>query len=324
MSTTCSIPCNVCGSSDAEVIRSKDRHGQPLRSVICRRCGLVWTDPRLTPDEVRDFYTRQYRLEYKGAYEPRPRHRYRNAKVARARLERLAGVIAPGARVLDVGAGSGEVVYLLRAMGCDAAGVEPNEAYARYASETLGLPVTCGFYQDAHVEPGSLDVVTMFHTVEHLENPAEVMAKAAEWLKPGGALVVEIPNVEAVCQQPHQQFHRGHLYHFNIPTLAAVFRRTGFEVVGTYTSPDGGNIAVTGRRRPGGAVGQPSDYQDPANYERVARILRGHTALHHALSVYPWIRPIKKLAARVDEWLHVSGQTSTRAMLDAIVAEARR
>jgi SAM-dependent methyltransferase len=322
--TNCSIPCNVCGSTDVEAIRSKDRHGQPLRSVICRRCGLVWTDPRLTPDEVRDFYTRQYRLEYKGAYEPRPRHRYRNARTARTRLERLAGVVRPGACVLDVGAGSGEVVYLLRAMGCDASGVEPNEAYARYASETLGLPVTCGFYQDARVEPGSLDAVTMFHTVEHLENPVEVMAKAAEWLKPGGALVVEVPNVEAVCQQPHQQFHRGHLYHFNIPTLGAVFRRTGFEVVGTYTSPDGGNIAVTGRRLSGAPVGRPSDFQDQQNYERVARVLRGHTALQHALSVYPWIRPLKKLVARVDEWRHVMRHSSTRAMLDEVVADVRR
>jgi len=314
----------VCGSSDAEEIRSKDRHGQRLRSVICRRCGLVWTDPRLTPDEVRDFYSRQYRMEYKGAFEPRPRHRYRNAKTARDRLLRLSGVIAPGARVLDVGAGSGEVVYLLRAVGCDASGIEPNEAYARYASETLGLPVACGFYQDARVEPGSLDLVTMFHTVEHLENPFEVMAKAAEWLKPGGSLVVEVPNVEAVCQQPHQQFHRGHLYHFNLATLAAVFRRAGFEVTGTYTSPDGGNIAVTGRRLASSPLVPPGSCEDPANFARVAGILRGHTALHHALSVYPWIRPLKKLAARVDEWRHVSRHTSTRAMLDEVVAEARR
>ncbi len=291
--------------------------------MICRRCGLVWTDPRLTPEEVRTFYAREYRLEYKGAYEPRPRQRYRNAKVALHRLRRNAAVLRPGARVLDVGAGSGEVVYLLRAIGCEASGVEPNEAYARYALEALGAPVTCGFYQDAAVAPASLDVVTMFHTVEHLENPAEVMAKAAEWLKPGGGLIVEIPNVEAVCQQPHQQFHRGHLYHFNLAALSAMLRRVGFEVVATYTSPDGGNIAATGRRIPGVPVRPPTGFEDPANYERVAGILRQHTPLRHALSVHPWIRPIKKLGARLDESVHVSRQRSTRETLDAMAEQLR-
>lgn len=319
----CSIPCNLCGSIDVEEIRSKDRHGQPLRSVICRRCGLVWTDPRLAPEEVRAFYAREYRLEYKGAYEPRPRQRFRNAKVALSRLRRNAAVLRPGARVFDVGAGSGEVVYLLRAIGCDGSGVEPNEAYARYAAQSLGAPVTCGFYQDAAIAPASLDVVTMFHTVEHLENPAEVMGKAAAWLKPGGALIVEIPNVEAVCQQPHQQFHRGHLYHFNLASLSTMLRRVGFEVVAIYTSPDGGNIAATGRRIPGAPVRPPTGFEDPANYERVARILRRHTALRHAFSVSPWVRPIKKLVARLDEHIHVSRQGTPREMLDKFAAEAR-
>jgi 2-polyprenyl-3-methyl-5-hydroxy-6-metoxy-1,4-benzoquinol methylase len=321
MTPACSIPCNLCGCVDVEEIRSKDRHGRPLRSVICRRCGLVWTDPRLTPDQVRAFYAREYRLEYKGAYEPRLRQRYRNARVALDRLRRNAAVFRPGARVLDVGAGSGEVVYLLRAMGCEASGVEPNEAYARYAAETLGLPVTCGFYQDRAIEPGSLDVVSMFHTVEHLENPAEVMAKAAEWLKPGGALIVEIPNVEAVCQQPHQQFHRGHLYHFNLSALSAMLRRVGFEVVATYTSRDGGNIAATGRRIPGAPVRPPTGFEDPSNYTRVSGILRRHTAARHAISVYPWIRPIRKLWARVDEYRHVSRAGTPRDMLDAFAAQ---
>jgi len=323
MTAACSVPCNLCGSVDVEEIRSKDRHGQPLRSVICRRCGLVWTDPRLAPDDVRAFYAREYRLEYKGAFEPKPRQRYRNARVALNRLRRNATAFRPGVRVLDVGAGSGEVVYLLRALGCDASGVEPNEAYARYASETLGLPVTCGFYQDAAVEPGSLDVVTMFHTVEHLEDPAGVMACAAGWLAPGGLLIVEIPNVEAVCQQPHQQFHRGHLYHFNLSALSAMLRRMGFEVVASYTSPDGGNIAATGRRIPGTPVRPPTGFEDPPNYERVARILRRHTAVRHAASIYPWVRPIKKIGARIDEYFHVSRQEPPRVMLDGIAAELR-
>src|SRR2546430_11065939 len=72
----CSVPCNLCGSTDAEQVRSKDRHGEHLRSVICRPCGFVWTDPRTTPEQVRGFYGHEYRLNYKQTYQPKANRTY--------------------------------------------------------------------------------------------------------------------------------------------------------------------------------------------------------------------------------------------------------
>ena len=64
--TECPIPCNLCGSSDVEVLGNRDRDGRPLRTTICRTCGLVWSNPRPAEDEVRRYYSREYRLDYKG------------------------------------------------------------------------------------------------------------------------------------------------------------------------------------------------------------------------------------------------------------------
>lgn len=309
------IPCHLCGVSDTEEIRSRDRHGDPLRSVICRRCGLVWTDPRPSPEEVRQFYARQYRVEYKGASDPRPRQRYRNANVAIARVRTLREFLERDARILDVGAGSGEMVYMLRAIGCDASGIEPNEAYARYAAESLKLPITTGFYQDAAIAPGTLDVVTMYHTVEHLEQPRHAMDAAYRWLKPGGRLVVEVPNVEATCQRPDQQFHRGHLHHFNLTTLSAVANQAGFTVTVRWVSPDGGNIAIIATKEEA-----PVPAGDLAgNHARVAGVLRSHTPLRHLFSRHPWIRPLRKLGVRADEYAHTFGTRSAEALLDDVL-----
>src|SRR5882762_6467872 len=246
--TQCSIPCNLCGASDAEQIRAKDRDGNFLRSVICRRCGLVWTDPRPTPRQVVEFYAHEYRRDYKGTYQPKPKHTYRAGKVAVDRFRRLQPFLKFGFRVLDVGAGSGEVVYVLRAMGYDASGFEPNEGYASYAADALGVPVHQGFWQNVAIVQESQDVVTMFHVVEHLESPFDVMRRARQWLRPEGLLLVEVPNVEAVCQQPHTQFHRGHLYHFNLATLEMMAQRAGFAVAHSSVSSDGGNITVISQK----------------------------------------------------------------------------
>jgi SAM-dependent methyltransferase len=310
------MACLLCDGVEIEPVRFKDRHGGPLRSVICRRCGLVWTDPQPTPAELRDFYAREYRLDYKGIYQPTPQHSYRSGKVALERFGRLRPYIAPGARVLDVGAGSGEVVYVLRAMGYDASGLEPNEGYARYGVQTLGLPIATGFYQDAEVAPAAMDAVTMFHTLEHLDDPLAVLRRVAGWLAPGGVLLVEVPNVEAVCQQPHQQFHRGHLFHFNLATLECLGRRAGLAVVHGASSADGGNIWVVFRETDepplaSGAI--------PGNFARVRAVLRRHTALRHFFSRYPYVRPVAKLAARLEERMHASKRPGARAMLDALI-----
>jgi SAM-dependent methyltransferase len=312
------MPCALCRSTASEPVRHHDRHGRPLRSVICRECGLVWTDPRPAPDRVRNFYERDYRLQYKGVRQPKPKHTYRAGKIALERFERLRPILAPGVRVLDVGAGGGEVLYIGRALGYEMFGIEPNEGYATYAATVLSVPVAQATYQSAPVAPGSYDVVTLFHTLEHLEDPVDVMQRARRWLVPDGYLVVEVPNIEAKCHQPHQQFHRGHLYHFNTATLELTGRSAGFEVHWSDVSGDRGNIWTVFQN----AGSTPSRRAGIAgNYARVRAILDRHTGVRHAFSRYPYVRPFRKLAARLEEWRRVQARAHPKAILDRLVAD---
>ena len=316
--TSCSIPCNLCGSKEVETVRSQDRHGKPLRSVICCGCGLVWTDPRPPAEQLRLFYEREYRCSYKGTYQPRPKHAFRAGKVAVDRFRRIRPHLIPGMKLLDVGAGSGEVVYVVRAMGYDASGFEPNEGYAIYAAQVLGVPVTQGFYQDVKIAPESQDFVTLFHAMEHLEDPYDMRVRARGWLRTQGLLLIEVPNSEATCQQPHSQFHQGHLYHFNLPTLESLGRRAGFEIAESGASEDGGNITVIFRKVDTQA---PSSFRIPENYRRVSSVLRSHTAFRHALSPYPYLRPFRKLAARLEERREARALRSGKELLDRLIHE---
>ncbi len=312
------LPCDLCGSTEAEELSLIDRDGKYLRTVINRKSGLVYSDPRPTPEQVREYYEHEYRTDYKATFQPKPKHVCRAGKVAIERFLRLKSVLKPGCKVLDMGAGGGEMLFVLRAMGYDASGFEPNDGYARFALETLGLPVTHGFYQEATIPAESQDVVTAFHVYEHLESPLDAMRHVREWLRPGGHFLVEVPNVEGICQWPRSRFHRAHLYNFNPATLEMTGRKAGYDVVSTFVSDDGGNVAVLFKKSDSVV---PVSGEIPGNYERVRDIVKGHTALSHAFSRFPYLRPFRKIAQRLDERSAISRETSPKAILEGLVAK---
>ena len=314
--TACPIPCNICGGSDVDELSRRARDGRPLRTTICRRCGLVWSNPRPTEAEVRRYYTREYRLDYKGAATPSLRHVARSGRGAINRYQELAPLLQPGARVLDVGAGGGEVVYVLRRKGYDARGLEPDERYARHAREVLGVPVDTGFVQDAAYPPRSFDGITMYHALEHVEDPVAILRALAGWLAPEGVLLVEVPNVEAPCVHPSHRFHFAHFYNFNRVTLEAAARRAGLTPVRASMSPDEGNLIAVFRRN-----GRVED--DAAllvgNYARVARAVRGHTVAGYYLSRFPYGGVIGRLRTYVIDRAAAQGHRAPRELLDALL-----
>lgn len=320
-STQCSIPCDLCGSTDVDELSLIDRDGSYLRTVVCRRCGLVYSDPRPDSEQVRGYYSQGYRMDYKATFQPKPKHVYRAGKVALDRFRRLAGILKRGYRVLDFGAGSGEVVFVLRAAGYEASGFEPNEGYARFASEVLGLPIRHCFYQDIRIEPESQDVVTAFHVMEHLESPYDALKHVRDWLRPGGQLLVEVPNVEAICQWPRSRFHRAHLYNFSPATLEMVGRKAGYSVINSSVSPDGGNITVVFQK---GSTSAPALAEIPGNYERVSSIVCRHTSFRHLFTPFPYVRPFHKIAARREERRAIRKLMSPREILDGLVVRELR
>ena len=315
------VPCELCENRRVEILARHDRDGSPLQVVMCPQCGLIWNDPRPSAEALSAYYREQYRQDYKGTLEPKPRHTLRAARVAVERCCQLRRELMRGQSVLDLGAGGGEVVYVLRKLGFEARGIEPNEGYARFARERLEVPVESGCWQAAEIPEGTLAAVTLFHVMEHLDKPFEALCLIHGWLRIDGLLWIEVPNVEAVCQAPSHRFHRAHLYNFNDATLAALGRRAGFEVIRTFRSADGGNVTAV-LRKSAGAAAQASSLT--GNAERIRSILAAHTPLRHCLSPAPFIRPLRKLRQRVSESLGLIGRKTPRALMDRAIREAFR
>lgn len=296
---TTKSPCPLTGSHEAVVVAERDRHGKPLRTVLSKASGLAFTDPRPTPERLRRFYETEYRVAYKRTLTPKPKHIVRAGRAARERLARFEQRLAPGCRLLDAGAGGGEFVHLASSRGYAAQGVEPNRGYAEFAIDEYGVEIFNGFYQDAPYQPGQFDCVTMFHVLEHLEQPVKALRLLAGWLRPGGTMVVEVPDLVTKETAPNQKWHLGHLHHFTNATLAATAVLAGLRPIRFV---DCGNVFGVFEKPTGGSSpGEASDYLAGA-FEANLHALQSHTPLaHYGASVHPVRRVWSKASRAVSE-----------------------
>jgi SAM-dependent methyltransferase len=277
----------------------------------------VWSDPRPASAEIDDYYRLQYRLDYKKTIEPKRVHIWRAGRGALSRWAELRDCMPPAARVLDVGSGGGEWLYLLLKNGCHAVGIEPNEGYALYSRREYGIEVLIGSWREAGLPAASFDVVTIHHALEHMDDPRALLEQVAFWLRPGGVLAVEVPNVEAVCQAPNHRFHRAHLYNFNSVTLEGLGLRTGFGVIRTQVLGNRGVISTLFRNNQA-----PNIAVSDANFGRITSILRRHTQLKHYLSPYPYTRPLWRSARTLGEFWATIGRRSGKEILGECFAKA--
>ncbi len=300
---------------DVRSIGTLDRDAKPLRSVICTKCGLSWTDPRQNEDEIRRYYSKDYRLDYKGTYIPKRKHVLRAGIVARHRFDFVREFVKPGDRVLDVGSGGGEFVFLMRRLGFDASGIEPNKGYATYARECLGLPIEIDFVQRVELPVDSYDVITLHHVLEHLDNPFEALSKIRRAVNDEGIVVIDVPNIEGVCFSPAHRFHAAHLYNFNRENLEMLGRKAGFSVVRSELSDDGGVIAIIFRKSTpeSGLSGEV-----PGNFDRIAEIVGNHTRIAHFLSPWPYRRPLGRLRSYLTQIARTSDRGDGKQILEKL------
>ena len=311
----CHIPCNLCGSKDIEVLSLRDRQLQFLRTVICKKCGLIWSDPRPSEEDIRNFYSDKYRKEYKGIYHPKLKHIYRDAKQAVRRFCFLKSVLKKHHKILDIGCGTGVFVYTLRSLGFNGFGIEPDKYYAAYAAGELKIPVTRSFLQDIEVET-TYDVVTMFHVLEHTENPSAILTKIWNLLKIEGFLILEVPNAEDTWQGPHRRYHKAHLYTFNPETIQAIGEKNRFTVHKISVAPYHGNITVIFQKQEKAKI---VIEKLAGNYDKIKNILNKNDLLYHFRTSVPYKKFCQNIISAVWEQIVVRKYTTGKELVDSVI-----
>jgi 2-polyprenyl-3-methyl-5-hydroxy-6-metoxy-1,4-benzoquinol methylase len=233
----------MCGRDDAE-IRAESADPSPVSGpglrfaiVQCRHCGLTYTNPRPTESTIGRFYPPDYR-----PHSPRGKRAIRlpspfwsqlfgrPCPERRGRLPRIGG-----GRLLDFGCGGGSYLRRMSQLGWRVTGLDSSRRAVEKVREELACDVHLGTLPHGDLSPGSFDVVTMWQSLEHVHRPMEVLRGAYEVLRPGGLIVVAVPNIAGLPAGWFAENWFGldlprHLTHFTPATLSDMLLVAGFRV----------------------------------------------------------------------------------------------
>jgi SAM-dependent methyltransferase len=228
--------CPSCEAQDPEPYSI----GGTTRLQRCRRCGLVYAPEFASPEEiyVDGYLSGKSELGF-GLDIFDPYFQAFLGYAADARLRRIARFAKPPGSFLDVGCGSGEVLQGAMRAGWTAVGVEPVEESAKIAQDR-GLDVHGCMLEESTLVRGTFDVVTAFHVLEHMTEATAFVRSLADYGRPGGHVVVEVPNLRSIHRKGYGAEWPGlreleHISHFTPRTLGATFRRAGLVDVRVQT-----------------------------------------------------------------------------------------
>lgn len=223
--------CPACGCHTAEIAHPSAEAGFSL--LRCPDCGLGRTWPPESPEKIGSWYPELYYGKENVRFNPLFERLIRWFRKRRARVLHNR---VPRGPVLDVGCGRGLMLNYLRELGYEPHGVEFSETAAWHARHALKIPVAVEDFVRAPHERDRYNAIIFWHSLEHFSNPVAAVARAYEALKPGGLLVVAVPNYDSWQARAFGRwwFHLDvprHYYHFGARSLEAVLARHRFRVV---------------------------------------------------------------------------------------------
>ncbi len=258
--------CLFCSSRDATTIvtgeEELDGRRWQFHVVQCSDCGLSYTNPRPTSASIGRFYgpdsqpaghvpaegpLRRWadfcvlRAEY--GYPPQAAGWHvrlgavlGRCLIRRSRQRRHWIPFMPPGRLLDFGCGLASFLPRMRRYGWHVTGLDFDPRVAAGLRERDGIDALVGSLPHPQLSPHSFDAVTMWNSLEHVHEPVTVLKAAHDILRPGGLLVVGVPNLacwsfERFKAHWYALWLPRHLTHFTPATLTRLVEQTGFEVI---------------------------------------------------------------------------------------------
>ncbi len=232
------VSCALCGSGPDknEILETRTKNKKiKANTVICKNCGLVFLNPRMTKNEYSKFYSSPaYRKLASGTEKPTQALDERSLRGAEEKTDFfIRSVDLRTLKIksyLDIGCSAGYLPYKFSQMGWQAEGLEPTKTFADHGKKKFGIKIIPVLLEEARIHK-EYSFITLVHVFEHITDPHSVLRKLRNLLADDGILYIEVPNVHEFYGRFEQSCDIAHPYYYSPATLSAVLKMNGFDIV---------------------------------------------------------------------------------------------
>lgn len=222
--------CPLCDSLFHKEIYSSNS----IRIVRCESCRFMFQNPRKpeSPDInlSKNYYHPNFLISENA-----------HMKLFEEKYNEFLSHRRPG-KILDIGCATGSFLRVMKNNGWQVSGIDVSEWACDY-SKSQGLQnIFCTTIENALFDNESFDAVNMNHTLEHVHDPIKTLTEVYRVLKPGGLLLIEVPNerlfpynyklINALMPKhlPRRNTPHSHFCLFTTRTLKKNLEMSGFKI----------------------------------------------------------------------------------------------
>jgi len=229
------ISCPICGSSNNKTLfKSKDFRlkttSEIFNIVKCFDCSFLFLNPRPEIDKIGEAYTSDFNKSdqsflYK-IIEP-------IFNLAQKSTIRMLKSYKKNGKILDIGCGNGTFMLAMQNSGYDVWGVEFNKDAKKYTDNSLKDRIFYDDIKECNFPPKNFDIITMFHSLEHIYNINDLLVEVRRIIKDDGVLFICVPDADFFEFRLFGPYNYNlevprHLYFFTPKSLRELLQRKGF------------------------------------------------------------------------------------------------
>lgn len=239
--------CPLCNSEDIRDRLYVTDHfltGEKFALTQCSGCGLLFTRDHPDSSEIDRYYESAEYISHNDSAGGFSASLYRIAREFMLRKKRKMVYGKTGLKngnILDIGSGTGYFLSAMKTRGWNVKGIEINEKARAFSIAKFGLDVLPPESLSL-LPPDSFDAITLWHVLEHFQDPFVYASEIGRLLKQDGVCLVALPNYSSFDARHYNEFWAAydvprHLWHFTPETFKLFAEKNGFAIISVRSLP---------------------------------------------------------------------------------------